>query len=79
MFLLLFRLFLLLGVIYILWRVINRTKNTTTPSTPSNQQQHDMVQCAQCKVHIPKDSAVSQNDLYFCGPLHLQDWNRDHS
>lgn len=78
MFLLLFRLFLLLGVIYIIWRVINRSKSTTTP-IESTHQQHEMVQCAQCKVHIPKDSAVSEKDLFFCGTLHLQDWNRDHS
>lgn len=68
-------LFLLLAVLLVIWaikrgRVADKSKppesnQPSTPATPS-----DMVTCAHCGIHLPKEEAVSgQNGLY-CSTEH---------
>lgn len=42
----------------------SRTEKTAEPSS------QPMVRCAQCRVHLPQDQAVSDNDQWYCSQEH---------
>ena len=60
-------------VIYLLLRrFLSGSKKPTGPqaSAPSR----DTVQCLQCKIYVPRDEAVIQNNQAFCCKQHARDW-----
>ena len=58
----------LLSIVLLIYRKIMSIKNTNHQPINSNP----MKKCAQCGVHLPKDDAVQEGDLYFCSNDHLK-------
>ena len=65
-------LFILLVVLLVIWalkrgRVANKSKSThTTEAQPPSE----MVTCAHCGIHLPKDEAVSGQKGLYCSTEH---------
>lgn len=68
----LFRLLLIalvIGIIIVLFRRLRAPKRPQDESTPAPYDQ--MVRCAQCGTHLPRDRAVrSQDGHYYCSIEH---------
>ena len=46
-------------------------RSLTRPSEPARQDQvEDMVQCAHCKVNVPRSEAIYSGGAFFCTPEH---------
>jgi uncharacterized protein len=59
--------------IYILNRVLNQTNTRSSNTTASkNSEGEDMVQCATCKVHLPRSDAFLVNNNFYCSKAHIQ-------
>lgn len=58
-------LFAIAGLVYLLLRSYRK-------SLPEQDRTvvDDMVQCAQCGVHLPKGDSISAEGKYFCNPAH---------
>ncbi|NOU41170.1 MAG: hypothetical protein HOO85_07875 [Methylotenera sp.] len=79
--------FILLGLviwlaIYVLKRVVNQSNsqpsNTPAPSDTGaenpeteNPETENMVQCATCKVHLPRSEAFLVNSNFYCSKAHI--------
>ena len=65
-------------VIAVLWigRIVLQRLQNKQPTKPEARQNHDTVQCLQCKTYIPKQDAILQDNAYFCSQRHLDDWNQ---
>ncbi|MFA7349818.1 MAG: PP0621 family protein [Methylotenera sp.] len=74
--------FILLGLviwlaIYVLKRVVNQSNsqpsNTPAPSDTEaeNPEPENMVQCATCKVHLPRSEAFLVNSNFYCSKAHI--------
>lgn len=74
--------FILLGLviwlaIYVLKRVVNQSNsqpsNTPAPSDTEaeNPESENMVQCATCKVHLPRSEAFLVNSNFYCSKAHI--------
>lgn len=69
--------FILLGLviwlaIYVLKRVVNQSNSqpSNTPA-PSDTGAENMVQCATCKVHLPRSEAFLVNSNFYCSKAHI--------
>jgi uncharacterized protein YpmS len=69
--------FILLGLviwlaIYVLKRVVNQSNSqqSNTPA-PSDNESENMVQCATCKVHLPRSEAFLVNSNFYCSKAHI--------
>lgn len=69
--------FILLGLviwlaIYVLKRVVNQSNSqpSKTPA-PSDTEAENMVQCATCKVHLPRSEAFLVNSNFYCSKAHI--------
>jgi len=67
--------FLLLG--WLAWRLIRRlTSSEDLPSKPSTQGKIEVIPCAVCGVHVPREEALRHGKVY-CSSEHLEsDQNR---
>jgi len=68
----LIRLIIIGLVIWLLYRAVQRMLNK-----PAQQEQprrrvtsHDMVKCAHCGIHIPRNEALEHNGDFYCSPEH---------
>jgi uncharacterized protein len=71
---LLFRIILLLAIIFIAWRIY---RLVVTPRVPPHEKKQrlrgeDMVECAFCAVHVPRASAIAAEDRWYCCEEHRQ-------
>jgi len=53
-----------------LWRRFNRP--AATAPKPQEDQPAPMVRCAHCGVHVPRDKALPQEQLWYCSQVHLE-------
>lgn len=58
----------LLLAYWILKRFGKAISRRDEPSKPANGE--DMVQCAQCGVHLPRSESVTEGGRFFCSPEH---------
>ena len=51
----------------------NTSKKDTPTKDPSTKDQgtEDMVQCASCKVHLPRSEAFLVNGAFYCSKPHI--------
>ncbi|OIQ86319.1 hypothetical protein GALL_318230 [mine drainage metagenome] len=63
----------ILLLVLALWLILNllrqyrRSLDQPAQSQPESQ---DMVRCAVCKVHLPKDECIRKNGAYYCCTEH---------
>lgn len=68
-------LFLALG--YVAYRWWSRA-SAARPSGPARGRVEDMVKCAHCGIHFPKNEAVLGDERHFCCEQHSAAWKRSH-
>ncbi|MDP3744365.1 MAG: PP0621 family protein [Methylotenera sp.] len=58
--------------IYVLKRVVNQSNSqpSNTPK-PDDSEAENMVQCATCKVHLPRSEAFLVNSNFYCCKAHI--------
>lgn len=62
--------FLLLAVaVYVLWRSLQR-RDSAPRSPGAGQSPRQMVSCATCGLHVPRNEALALGDRYFCCEEH---------
>ncbi len=70
----LIRLVIFALVIWMFWRLIkNYQANLDSKKHTGKKKQlvrGNMVSCHYCKVHVPEDTALAHNDLWFCNDSH---------
>lgn len=49
-------------------RMLEKPRSTETPKRPLTSQ--DMVKCAHCGIHIPRDEALERDGKSYCSPEH---------
>lgn len=66
------------AIVYVLLknykRAIARQEETTRPAQTGSE---DMVQCAQCGVHLPKSESFLSQGLHYCSDEHRKLGRRD--
>ncbi|MEG5264723.1 PP0621 family protein [Pseudomonas sp. JDS28PS106] len=53
----------------VIW-FVKRLLNPPAPRTPRDDAAAPMVRCAHCGVHLPRDRALSQEQLWYCSESH---------
>lgn len=69
----LIRLIILGLIIWVLYRAYQRLLNKPQepqPQQPRQVKSTDMVRCAHCGIHIPKNEALQRDGLDYCSPEH---------
>ena len=63
---------LVLGLLLVYWLVTSyrRRVDRGEPSGPRAVQGENMVQCAQCGVHLPRSESLAARDLFYCSAEH---------
>ncbi len=61
-------------LLFVIRTVLQRLKQPSPRIKPLDHQ--NMVQCQHCKVYIPRDDAIIENNNFFCSTQHLNDWNQ---
>lgn len=62
--------FLLLAVAaYVLWRALQR-RDPTPRSPRAGRSPQEMVSCATCGLHVPRNEALALGDRHFCCEEH---------
>jgi uncharacterized protein len=68
----LFRLFLLALIVWLIWRFVQGLLSPPkTRSVKSGSGSRDMVACAHCGLHVPRDEAVYLHSTPYCCQAHL--------
>jgi len=64
---------LLLGLLAVYWilKSYRRRVDRGEPKPPAASGE-DMVQCAQCGVHLPRSESITTQGSYFCSAEHQQ-------
>lgn len=74
----LIRLLIFALVIWLAWRLYRIHKlKTERAREQSRIDSGKMVQCEVCGVHLPANSAISDQDHWFCSQKHLQQYRSD--
>ena len=69
-----FRSLLVLAAIALIVLIVrNRLRAQKTP-VKTGDKQVESVRCTQCKQFLPRASAVSLGEHYFCSAEHLKNW-----
>ena len=63
---------LFLAVITIFWLVKRLFLSPPQGSTSQAKQGETLVECAQCKVHLPKSDAIQVNGVFYCCKEHAK-------
>ena len=67
----LFRLILFAIIGYLIFRIYRPINPPRGGSAgPQKLRSEAMVQCALCRVHVPRTTAVAQDELWYCSPEH---------
>ena len=70
-------LILLIAIGLIVWVVKQMLKNKSAAKAKPPGEIKNIVQCKQCKVYIPQDQAVKENNDFFCSQQHLTEWKNE--
>ncbi len=63
--------FLILG--WLAYRLIRRlTGHDDAPTKPADQDKIEMLPCAVCGLHIPRNEALMHNNKAYCSTAHLE-------
>jgi len=58
---------------WLAWRLIRRlTTSLDLPAKPPSQDKIEVIPCAVCGVHIPRNEAHMHNDKAYCSAAHLE-------
>lgn len=69
----LFRLLLILGIIYLAYRLYDSWQRLSRQPKPEKPKQvKNVVPCHVCQLHIPETEAIQKNGRYYCSVQHLQ-------
>lgn len=63
-------LFLVLAVVYAIWRSQNRPSAPPPPARPPLPPPQDMVACQRCGLHLPRSEAVASGQHHYCCAEH---------
>lgn len=63
---------LLLAIAVWLIIVIFKHYRASLQKSSSASPAEDMVQCATCGLHLPKNDSLFRNDKYYCSSAHIQ-------
>ncbi len=74
-----FRNLIILAAIVLVVMIVRNRLRAQKPPIKTGDKQVESVRCAQCKQFLPKTSAVSQGERYFCNADHLKAWQEDSS
>ncbi len=74
-----FRNLIILAAIVLIVMIVRNRLRTQKPPVKTSDKPVDSVRCAQCKQFLPKTSAVSLGERYFCNADHLKAWQEDSS
>ncbi len=58
---------LLIWLGFRVYRIIQRRHTMKTPAA-TKQIRGNLVQCNACGVHLPKETAITENGLFYCPP-----------
>ncbi len=50
----------------------NKTETTSHDNIENSQTTEDMVQCASCKVHLPRSEAFLVANNFYCSKTHIK-------
>lgn len=64
------KILLLAIAIWLLYAVVKRYITSVDPQDQSPAKPEDMVQCAHCGVHLPKNDSLVVNDQHYCCEEH---------
>ncbi len=68
----LFRLFLLALVVWLAWRFVQDLLASPKPPPPKPRRlSTDMVRCAHCGLHVPREEALFRDGAPYCSRAHL--------
>ncbi|SDM11516.1 uncharacterized protein SAMN05661010_03379 [Modicisalibacter muralis] len=56
--------------LYRMYREWKHERDELAGREQRNLDNGQMVRCAYCRVHLPEDEALHQDDQWFCGPNH---------
>ncbi|MDH5423668.1 MAG: PP0621 family protein [Gammaproteobacteria bacterium] len=73
-------LILLIAIAAAVWLISRMIKNKALQSSSKPVQKNEIkniVQCHVCKVFIPEDKSVKQDQYSFCSHEHLQQWQEE--
>lgn len=63
-------LFLVLAVLYAVWRSQNRPSTPTPRKAPPLPPPQDMVACRHCGLHLPRSEALTHGQRHYCCAEH---------
>lgn len=70
---------LLLAVFVLLWMLRGSLRRARPPRPPQPPPQaQDMLQCAQCGLHLPRDESLPGKGGVFCGEAHRSAFEAAH-
>ena len=70
---------LLLAVFVLLWMLRGSLRRARPPRPPKGPPQaQDMLQCAQCGLHLPRDESLPGKGGVFCGEAHRSAFEAAH-
>ena len=70
---------LLLAVFVLLWMLRGSLRRGRPPRPPQGPPQaQDMLQCAQCGLHLPRDESLPGKGGVFCGEAHRSAFEAAH-
>jgi uncharacterized protein len=70
------KLLLLAVAVWLIIVILKRYRNSLKQSSPSSRAE-DMVQCAVCGLHLPKNDSLFEDSKYYCSSAHLEQQNHD--
>lgn len=67
----------LVALVFFLWQAKRRADLGERPESPTRRKQArlkttDMVECAVCRVHLPRNEALEAKHLSYCSEAHRQ-------
>jgi uncharacterized protein len=69
----LIRILVIALIVWLVYRMIQRTLAKPEPEKPADAKlATDMVRCAHCGIHIPKNEALQRDGFYYCSEQHLE-------
>lgn len=60
----------------LIYFMLKRYRNTVDQPPPPPSVSEDMVQCAHCHIHLPKNESIKEGSLHYCSEAHRQQHQR---
>ena len=73
----LFRLLLIIALVWLAWRLLKKTllSDRGTQRPGNLDAPHRMVCCAKCGLHVPESDSLADQGNHFCSQAHLKAWH----